>query len=87
LEAIPNEVTKMTVVLPLESMTLADKLEVMELLWADLSRQPAALPSPPWHRDVLQERRRRAAEGTLKFFDWDTALVDLREELHGNPAS
>jgi len=76
----------MPVVLPLETMTLAEKLEAMELLWADLSRQPAALPSPQWHREVLQERRRRVAEGTLKFLDWDTAIADLREELRGNPA-
>ena len=27
-------------------MTLAEKLETMELLWADISRQPADLPSP-----------------------------------------
>jgi hypothetical protein len=74
----------MSVVLPLETMTFAEKLEAMELLWADLSRQPAAMPSPQWHREVLQERRRRAADGTLKFLDWDTALADLREELHGN---
>jgi hypothetical protein len=60
-------------------MTLAEKLEAMELLWADLSRQPAALPLPEWHREVLEERRRRAAEGTLKFLDWDVALADLRE--------
>lgn len=74
----------MSVPLPLESMTLADKLEAMELLWADLSRQPEAMPSPEWHRDILQERRRRAAEGTLKFLDWDTALTDLRKELRGD---
>jgi hypothetical protein len=77
----------MSVVLPLETMTLADKLEAMELLWADLSRQPAALPSPQWHREVLHERRRGVADGTLRFLDWDTALTDLREELRGNPAS
>ena len=76
----------MSVVLPLESMTLAEKLEAMELLWADLSRQPAALPSPEWHRDVLLERRRGVADGTLKFLDWDAAIADLREELRGNPA-
>jgi hypothetical protein len=67
-------------------MTLAEKLEAMELLWADLSRQPAALPSPEWHRDVLTERRRGVDDGTLKFLDWDTAIADLRRELRGNPA-
>ena len=76
----------MSINLPLEKMTLADKLEAMEALWADLSRTPADLPSPDWHRDVLNERRRLVAEGKLKFLDWDTAIADLRKELRGTPA-
>ena len=74
----------MSIDLPLEKMTLADKLEAMELLWADISRQPADLPSPAWHQDVLDERRRLVAEGKLKFLDWDTAMTELREELRGD---
>jgi len=77
----------MSIDLPLEKMTLADKLEVMELLWADISRQPADLPSPDWHQDVLDERRRLVVAGKLKFLDWDTAIADLREELRGDSAT
>ena len=77
----------MSIDLPLEKMTLADKLEAMELLWADISRQPADLPSPAWHRDVLHERRRLVREGKLKFLDWDTAIAELREELRGDSAT
>ena len=74
----------MTIDLPLEKMTLADKLEAMELLWADISRRPADLPSPDWHKDVLDERRRLVAAGELKFLDWDTAISELRKELRGD---
>lgn len=77
----------MSIDLPLEKMTLADKLEAMELLWADISRQPAELPSPDWHRDVLDERRRLVAEGKLRFLDWDTAIAELRKELRGDSAT
>lgn len=41
----------MHVQLPLDQMTLADKLEVMEALWADLAQRPRVLPSPDWHRE------------------------------------
>ena len=68
-------------------MTLAEKLEAMELLWADLSKKPAELPSPSWHRDVLNDRRRLAAEGKLKFLDWDQAIAELWEELRGDSAT
>lgn len=71
----------MAIVLPLENMTLADKMEAMELLWADLSSNPASLPSPDWHKDVLDERRRLIAAGKLRFLDWNTAIAELREEL------
>ncbi|GIW97022.1 MAG: hypothetical protein KatS3mg111_0355 [Pirellulaceae bacterium] len=77
----------MSINIPLEKMTLADKLEAMELLWADISKQPADLPSPEWHKEVLDERRRLAAEGKLKFIDWDIAIADLRRELRGDSAT
>lgn len=77
----------MSIELPLERMTLADKLEAMEAIWADISRRPADLPSPDWHKAILDERRRLVAEGKLKFLDWDTAIADLRKELRGNPAT
>lgn len=77
----------MPIDLPLSTMTLADKLEAMELLWADISRQPTDLPSPAWHRDVLQERRRLVVAGQLKFLDWDTVIAELREEVRGNSAT
>ncbi len=77
----------MSIQLPLESMTLAEKLEAMEVIWADISRSPADLPSPDWHTGVLDERRRHVAEGKRKFLDWDTAIADLRRQLRDNPAT
>ncbi len=75
----------MQVQLPLDQMTIADKLDVMETLWADLARRPADLPSPDWHEEVLLERQRLVEEGKLKFLDWDAAIRELREEVRGNP--
>lgn len=77
----------MPIDLPLEKMTLADKLEAMELLWADISRRPDELPSPTWHKKVLDERRRLVAAGKLQFLDWDKAIADLREEVRGDSNS
>ena len=77
----------MSIELPLSQMTLAEKLETMELLWADISAKPDALPSPAWHQEVLAERKRLAAEGKLKFLDWDKAIAELREELRADSAT
>jgi hypothetical protein len=76
----------MTVDLPLAKMSVADKLQAMELLWADLSKDPAQMVSPPWHGDVLRSRRDQVLEGKASFQSWDAAMGELRAELHGHQA-
>ena len=70
----------MSIALPFDQMTIAEKLEVMESLWADLSRNPTELPSPDWHGNVLAERKRLADEGKLQFVDWDDAMAQLPKD-------
>ncbi len=77
----------MSIDLPLDKMTLADKLATMEAIWADLSNRPDDLPSPEWHKEILEDRRRQVAEGKLRFIEWDIAIADLRKEVRGNSAS
>jgi Putative addiction module component len=68
----------MALILPLSDMTLEEKLQAMELLWDDLSRNPDLLESPAWHEDVLHERERRLAAGEAGIMDWDEAKAYLR---------
>ena len=77
----------MTPLLPLDQMSLADKVQAMELLWADLSKARPPFPSPAWHRDVLAERRKLVEENAVRFLDWDAAIADLRREVSAPPAS
>ncbi len=42
--------------LPLAEMSVADKLHVMETLWADVSRTAPEEAAPGWHVQVLLER-------------------------------
>ena len=53
----------MELVLPLNEMTVAEKLQAMELLWDDLSRNPEDIPSPAWHEEVLADRQRQIERG------------------------
>ena len=71
----------MPVTLPLHEMTLAEKLQLMEALWEDLSRNADALESPDWHREVLEERERRIASGEARFSDWEAAKADVRRQV------
>ena len=71
----------MQIELPLDQMTVAEKLQLMEILWDDLTRKPHELESPAWHKEVLEECRRRADSGEEKFSDWEEAKEDIRRRL------
>lgn len=67
--------------LPLNEMTVSEKLQAIEALWEDLSRNADALESPEWHRDVLEARERRIASGEAHFTDWEQAKADIRRHV------
>ena len=70
--------------IPLDKMSLAEKLEAMEALWADLSRTPADVPVPQWHRDVLRAR----LESPATWLDWEqvkASLLEMADNQGGEP--
>lgn len=69
----------MDITLPLEQMSVAEKLRAMEAIWADLSRHEQNVPSPAWHEQVLKEREERLKSGQEKPLDWQTAKQQLRD--------
>ena len=70
-----------TLTLPLSEMSLAEKLQAMEALWDDLSRNPDALESPAWHEEVLRERQQQIASGEAVFLDWEHTKADIRRRI------
>lgn len=63
--------------IPLDRMSLAEKLEAMEAIWADLSRTPSQVPIPDWHGQVLRARR----ESPANWLDWEQVKASLRETV------
>jgi hypothetical protein len=63
----------MQATIPLETMTVPDKLRALECIWDDLCRTEEVIPSPEWHGDVLQEREQRIQAGEAKFVELDEA--------------
>ena len=64
--------------LPLNEMTVEEKVQTMEALWQSLSAHPAAVESPAWHKEELRERERKIESGEAKFIDWEKAKADIR---------
>ena len=67
--------------LPIDTLSIAEKLLLMERLWADLSRRPSDVPIPEWHGDILAERQAAVREGRTSFVEWEAAKDRLRERL------
>ncbi|MCP4377669.1 MAG: addiction module protein [bacterium] len=61
-------------------MSREEKLQAIEAIWADLSKDAAAVESPPWHDDVLKETQARASAGQERILDWSQAKRELRDQ-------
>jgi len=66
-------------ILPLEKMSVEEKLQTMEALWQSLSVDPAAIESPAWHEEELAEREEKIESGEAKFVEWEKAKADIRQ--------
>ena len=69
----------MDTVLPLDRMTVEEKLRAIEVLWDDLCRNEKQVPVTDWQKQLLDEREQQIQAGEAKFSDWDTAEKRIRE--------
>jgi hypothetical protein len=70
----------MSTTLELDSMSVEEKLEVMEALWADLCRHEEAIPVYEWQKEILNERQKLIDEGKTRFIDWEEAKSFIDKE-------
>jgi hypothetical protein len=61
----------------IEQMSLEERLQTLELLWASLARTPNAVPSPDWHGEVLATRLAKVERGEGEFL----SIPQLKERL------
>ena len=57
--------------IPLDGMTVQEKLNLMERIWVNLSQNADDLPSPQWHGDLLDRRRKAVLSGETTFEEWE----------------
>lgn len=69
----------MSVVLPLDKMSVTEKISTMESLWDDLIRGEETMESPSWHGDVLTRRDEAVRSGSEAVLDWSEAKKRIRE--------
>lgn len=64
-----------------EKMTIEEKLQMMELLWEDLSHSSNEMLAPSWHGDILRAREANLESGKERFEDWADAKQKIEEEI------
>ena len=70
----------MSTTLELDSMSVEEKLQAMEALWADLCQHEDKLPVYEWQKEILNERQQRIEAGKARFIDWEEAKSLIDEE-------
>lgn len=71
----------MDIHVPLDKMTVEEKLRLMEEIWTDLSRNPDDIPVPEWHLEILREREQLVKEGKAKYLDLDEAMKEVAADI------
>ncbi len=67
--------------LTLSELSFTEKLNLMEALWADLSRDEKRLKSPAWHETVLKDREEAFMAGKVTVSDWEQAKRRIKKKV------
>jgi hypothetical protein len=60
----------MAFTLPLDSISITEKLQIMEVLWDELSKQSYNIEASNWHQAILMQREQILEDGQSNFLDW-----------------
>ena len=65
--------------LQLNTMSVGEKVQLLEQVWDDLCRQSGEVRSPDWHAAILNERMRQIENGTMAVSPWSEAKERLQK--------
>jgi putative addiction module component (TIGR02574 family) len=52
----------------IKKMSMIERLQTMEALWDSFLDEESEIESPEWHRDIIEERKRKIKNGKAEFF-------------------
>lgn len=71
----------MTYTLPLTTMSVSEKIQMMETLWENLTQQSQDITSPTWHQDLLLQREKLLENQQDHFVDWSEAKKQILNQI------
>ena len=70
----------MEAVLPLDQMSIEEKLRALEKIWDALTKDEDQLPVPDWHKKVLDQRQQQIDSGEAKFIPLEEFKERVRKK-------
>jgi hypothetical protein len=67
-------------ILPLNEMSVEEKIKTMEEVRENLSAVPEAVESPAWHEEQLRVREAQIASSQADFVGWEKAKAEIRRQ-------
>lgn len=61
----------------IESLSVPERLALVDRIWSSLHSNPGDVPSPDWHKELLEERARRLDSGEATV----SSLADVKKRL------
>jgi hypothetical protein len=71
----------MAYTLPLTTMSVSEKIQMMETLWENLTQQSQDITSPTWHQDLLLQREKLLENQQDNFVDWNEAKKQILNQI------
>jgi len=62
----------------IRKLPFQEKLDLLEMVWSEISPYPDELEVPQWHKDILDERETALREGRTEILDWEDAKRQIR---------
>lgn len=69
----------MSVEIPLDTLSVSEKVRLLERVWDSLCSRSGDVQSPDWHQEVLEMRKRRLEEGQATVAPWSEAKARLMD--------
>ena len=66
---------------PITQLSFTQKLDLMEMLWADMIGNEKKLESPAWHEAVLNDRKAALEAGKITASNWDEAKERIKKNV------
>lgn len=66
---------------PIAQLSFTQKLDLMEILWADMAGNEKNLESPAWHGAILNKREAALNAGKVTVSSWDEAKERIKKNV------